>query len=130
MLNIFLDVCEMSIIREPLHIDHEKLHDCNIIGIDGDQGAGKTTLASELCENLEGEVVSVDDYLLKPNGSYLAQVDQQNLVARLNAVAKKPLIIESVLLLEVLARISHSLSFNMDIGQFLAQKPDALPRIG
>ena len=47
--------------REPSVVDFAPLRNCKTIGIDGDTGAGKTTLAGELQSVLGGEVISPTD---------------------------------------------------------------------
>lgn len=96
----------MVISREPHTLDLHHFRSSEIIGVDGDQGGGKTTLASELRACLGGEVISLDDFLLGNGAAYLAQVDQQSLRARVNSASQRPLIFEGVLLLQVLDMIS------------------------
>ena len=98
--------------REPSVVDFAPLRTCKTIGIDGDTGAGKTTLARELQSILGGEVISLDCFLnefIPGNGappSYASQINKDLLRERLNRVTLKPLIIEGILLLDVLATVN------------------------
>ena len=88
------------------------MRDCETIGIDGDSGAGKTSLALELQSTLGGQVISLDCCLndfIPGNGApppYVSQINKDLLRERLNLAIVKPLIIEGVLLLDVLATVN------------------------
>lgn len=98
--------------REPSVVDFTPLRNCKTIGIDGDSGAGKTTLARELQSALGGEVISLDCFLndfIPGNGappSYVSQINKALLSERLNRATLKPLIVEGILLLDVLATVN------------------------
>ena len=91
----------MAIFREPHTIDPSPLRECAIIGIDGDQGAGKSTLALELCSMLGGSVIELDELLHQNGRPYVEQIHKERLRSQISSTAK-PVIVEGVLLLDVL----------------------------
>ncbi|HDY8002502.1 TPA: hypothetical protein RQK74_004469 [Vibrio vulnificus] len=72
----------------------------NIIWIDGKDGSGKSYLARQLSEQLGISVVSVDDHLIRQQGSYVSSVKFEQLYEAIMQVGK-PVIIEGVCLLEI-----------------------------
>ncbi|EGQ7704118.1 TPA: hypothetical protein PMB55_003663 [Vibrio cholerae] len=70
------------------------------IWIDGKDGSGKSYLAKQLGEQLEISVVSVDDFLVRQQGTYVSSVKFEQLRDTINQ-ARKPVIIEGVCLLKV-----------------------------
>lgn len=103
---------EMDVVttREPLVLDLAYFRCCRVIGIDGDNGTGKSTLAREINAALGGTIVSVDDFLLGNGQPYLSQVDFARLSTTLDGAAA-PIIIEGVLLQDVLHRLGVSADY-------------------
>jgi hypothetical protein len=56
-----------------------KSRSANIIALDGYQGAGKTTLARYISNKLNYKLVSLDDYFIPAEKSYLSSLDYSNL---------------------------------------------------
>lgn len=79
-----------------------------LIGIDGVDGTGKSTLANTLGPAIPATVVSLDDFLNKNEGSFVASIR----VAELGEAIRRadPTIIEGVCLLEVTQMIGIELS--------------------
>jgi hypothetical protein len=72
--------------------------------IDGDQGAGKTTLANEMAELLKANVISLDNFLLENHDIYWKQMKYDSLCSKILSAGAK-IIIEGVCILKVLAQI-------------------------
>ncbi len=90
----------MNVITDSrIAIDNIKNAEYNIIGIDGIDGVGKTTLAKEL-EKLSYKRISLDDYLKKKSGEYFKFLDIEKLKS--DVANKNNLVIEGVLLNKVL----------------------------
>jgi broad-specificity NMP kinase len=70
-----------------------------VIGIDGVDGCGKSTLASLIAERLGWNVVSVDDYLEQDRDTYVAHVRTSDL--RAQTANATPTIVEGVCVLAV-----------------------------
>lgn len=83
------------------------------IGVDGYQGAGKTTIARYISEKLSAELVSLDDYLVCRDGSYFNSINYLKLEADLlkSCLLRGPLVVEGVCLSAVLDTISLSPDF-------------------
>src|ERR1051325_4286141 len=77
------------------------------IGIDGNNGSGKSTLARSLADALACRLFSLDDYLDRNKGGFLAFIDYQRL--RADVDEHKEYVIEGVCLLEVLQRAGLSI---------------------
>lgn len=75
-----------------------------IIGIDGRDGVGKTTLAHALATATGGTVVSLDNFLRKTEEDYVSQLTQTDLRVALS-VHQRPIIIEGVCLLAALESV-------------------------
>ena len=71
-----------------------------VIGVDGIDGCGKSTLASELAGHTHYEVVCLDDFLDKNKGTF---VDHINTASVRSAVRGRKVIVEGVCLLRVLS---------------------------
>lgn len=74
-----------------------------IIGLDGLDGAGKTTLGRELASRLKADLVSVDDYIVQNTGKYLNAIRQVDLSNALLSAASRVVIVEGICLREVAA---------------------------
>ena len=75
-----------------------------IIGIDGKDGSGKTTLAQRIAEQIKGEVVSLDEYVEKKKGCYVQYLRLNEIRATLSS-KMGPLVVEGVCLLAAADRI-------------------------
>jgi len=80
-----------------------------VIGIDGIDGCGKTTLAKELNEALVIPFFSTDDYLNKQKGSYIEHIRFKELLKAIEKV-NGSIIIEGVCLLRIAAQIKLNIS--------------------
>lgn len=76
-----------------------------VIGIDGPDGCGKTTLASKISSILKIPYFSIDDYLIKNKGAYREYLKHDDLKNAIRNVSG-PFIFEGVLLLEVAQHIN------------------------
>jgi hypothetical protein len=77
-----------------------------IIGVDGELGAGKTTLAMRIAERLNCRHIHVDSFLIKGRSSFLPSIRYERLAQALCGPA--PVVIEGICLLAVLERLSVS----------------------
>lgn len=75
-----------------------------VIAIDGELGAGKTTLSNELSNIYEIPVIHVDNYLTKGQNQYIAAAKSDELKEVIQNTSM-PVIIEGVCLLSVLSVI-------------------------
>jgi hypothetical protein len=92
--------------RSPLQLAAASLRSPWIISIDGDQGAGKRSLAKEIGTSFAGAVIDVDDYLLGNGGPYLEQVQWELIIQDLQRNKdNKNLVISGVLLEDVIERV-------------------------
>lgn len=82
------------------------------IVIDGDPGAGKTTLAKEMANVFTAKHVSFDEYLAGNRENYLTQLDYRKLQTDILS-CKGKLIIEGVCALRVLAMIEVKYDFHI-----------------
>lgn len=78
------------------------------IGIDGVDGAGKSSLAKVLSETLSIAAINVDDFLEKDKGNYVAYIDRKRLSNEVKH-AEDGFVIEGVCLLDVLAEVNITL---------------------
>ena len=79
-----------------------KLRHGEILGIDGDLGAGKTHLARWLAEQIEFEVMELDERLPGDGNWYRCETVRQEVVELRSR--NLPLLVEGVCLLELLPR--------------------------
>lgn len=96
---------QVEYIRSALKLVPASLYLPWLISIDGDQGAGKTTLAKEIGSQFGGVVVDVDEYLLRNGSPYLEQVRWAELTQVLQRNKDDNLIISGVLLEYVMGRM-------------------------
>lgn len=78
-----------------------------LIGIDGCDGAGKTTLARALAVQLGGIVVDLDDHLEKHQGVFIPALKLNDVATQLTQAAKsgRVVIVSGLCLMEVFQRI-------------------------
>lgn len=77
---------------------------CNIIGVDGTNGARKTTVASALAMELDLPLISLDDYLQKNQGGFIEFLQYDELS---NDIRKHHnFIVEGVCLLQALEKVN------------------------
>lgn len=101
-----------------MKLDYSKLpQGWSCIVIDGDPGAGKTTLAKEMARELDAKRVSFDDYLPAVLGDERPFSEKLNCEAlRSEIMASGPrIIVEGVLALKVLKRIGVQYDFHIFI---------------
>jgi shikimate kinase len=84
-------------------LDYSKLASCSRIIIDGDPGAGKTTLAKKLAKDLETKFISFDNFILENGAPYCEQIRYETLQ---KVILENPkIIIEGVCAIKKFARI-------------------------
>lgn len=76
-----------------------------LIGIDGPDGSGKSTLGKELVTRLGYDSICLDDYLNKKQGSYFPALNISKLKDDIKSKGGGLLVIEGVLLFKVLDSI-------------------------
>jgi uridine kinase len=79
-----------------------------VVGIDGGDGSGKSSLASLLSRKLGWLNINLDDYVEKNIGCYMEHIHYDEVRNNFND-AGKPIIIEGVCLLAVLERLEQHL---------------------
>ena len=84
-------------------VDRIRTYDYKVIGLDGTNGARKTTIASALAIDLNLPLISLDDYLRKNKGSFIEHIKYEELSK--DTHAEQRFIIEGVCLLEVLEKV-------------------------
>lgn len=85
-----------------------------IIGVDGEDGQGKSTyLAPQIASSVSGAVIHCDDYLIKKAGSYKLRLSELGHDIAWNTKNKYPLIIEGVMLLKVLSELNIKPSYHV-----------------
>jgi hypothetical protein len=80
-----------------------------VLGIDGKDGTGKTTLAKHLAESIGASVISLDEFIEKNKDAYVSVLRVPHL-KRAIAEVSGPVIIEGVCLLDALKRMAIPLS--------------------
>ena len=98
----------MTITREPQQLEKSLFLNRRLIGIDGDPGAGKSTLAREIQHLVGGSIIALDDFLCKPMQPYLSQYKASDLVDHFRSSNPLPRIIEGVVLLDALDFLNAS----------------------
>ena len=86
-----------------------------VVAIDGELGAGKTTLASELSRIHNYSCIHLDDFLQQEQGMFVNAIKLSELRKALH-VAKRPLIIEGICLLQILRLLDVSPSVHVFLG--------------
>ncbi|MCI5137221.1 MAG: hypothetical protein D3922_02125 [Candidatus Electrothrix sp. AR1] len=83
-----------------------------LLGIDGELGAGKTTLAKMLSNSLDADCIHLDEFLNDSIGSYLQRINYSTLESILK-VKKCRLIIEGICLVAVLEKLNLNVDYNI-----------------
>ena len=83
-------------------LDLAPMRSASIIAIDGDNGAGKSDLARELCQILNGTHIEFDELLLQNGAPYIEQLKKAELIGRIESCENFPIILDGVLMLDVL----------------------------
>lgn len=81
-----------------------------LVGIDGIDGVGKTSLSKKI-ETLGYFRISLDDFIKKKSGGYFEFVNYKKLMKMLISKNGQPIVIEGVLLLKILEKINVSLNY-------------------
>jgi len=76
-----------------------------IVGIDGKDGAGKSTIARKVSSELKIRHINLDDYVEKHSGTYVPNIKNEELLAAINS-SNNPLIIEGVCLLAIMEKFN------------------------
>jgi uridine kinase len=101
-----------------MNLDYSRLPQTwSCIVIDGDPGAGKTTLAKQMAETLQVKIISLDDYLpgdLDDKRPYAEKLDYERLQHDILGASPK-VIVEGVLALKVLKKIGVQYDFHIFI---------------
>jgi adenylate kinase family enzyme len=100
----------VKIYREPDRLNDgflDELRKFRLIGIDGANSSGKSSLAKEIIEKIGGTHIEVDDHLsTPPNGrTYLQQVKFDELKKTIQN-AQPPVIVDCFVLMDVLERLN------------------------
>jgi hypothetical protein len=91
--------------------------DWSRIVIDGDPGAGKTSLAKEIARELGAKRVSLDDYLPGNGNAYLLQLDYER-VRRDILDGGSKVVVEGICILKVMAKIGIGYDFHIFMKRF------------
>jgi hypothetical protein len=124
-------------------IDYSRLpKEWSCIVIDGDPGAGKTTLAGEMAKHFDARVISFDGYLPDVLGDERSYVDKLNYEKLINDVSTNgpKIICEGVLAIKVLQKIKRQHDYHIfmkrirdsmgwELGLYLNVRSE-LPRLG
>ena len=92
-------------IRVALGFPSERL--ALLIGIDGVDGAGKSSLAAWLSWQLEMPTINLDLYLIPDTAPMAFKTDQLAAVIESRLATQRPLIVEGILLLDAMAAIGR-----------------------
>lgn len=76
-----------------------------VVGLDGGNGIGKTTLSNKIGEDYGFSIIHLDDFLNKNQDGYVGQIRVGELEEKIEA-SQKPLIIEGCCLREILKLLS------------------------
>jgi len=99
----------LSISREPQKLEKSLFLNRCLIGIDGDPGAGKSTLAKEIQQLVGGRIIRLGRFPFAPQGKpYLSQYKASGLQSTLPKASPPPKIIEGVVLLDALELLGAS----------------------
>lgn len=98
----------MTISREPQQLEKSTFLNRRLIGIDGDPGAGKSTLAKEIRGFVGGSIIALDDFLCTPGEPYLSQYKASALADHFRKCEPLPRIVEGVVLLDALEFLNAS----------------------
>lgn len=85
-----------------------------IVGIDGTDGVGKTSLAKDI-EKLGYKRISLDDFLLKKSGGYYKFIDFKAIGKVIKAFSNNKIVIEGVLLQKILEKVPLTVNYTVYI---------------
>lgn len=89
---------------------------CNIIGVDGTNGARKTTVAGALAMELDLPLISLDNYLQKNQGGFVEHLQYDEL---LNDIKEhRNFIVEGVCLLQALEKVNTQLDILLYVKRY------------
>lgn len=91
----------------------------SVIAIDGKDGVGKSTLSAQLCQEIGGTVISVDDHVEKGRGTYFPASHLSDVRSALFQAAA-PRIVEGVCLRDVLEAIDCSSAVHVYVRRVIA----------
>jgi hypothetical protein len=111
---------EYSCKRFPPELDLAPMRSASIIAIDGDNGAGKTRLAQELCRDLNGTHVEIDQFLSGNGTPYLEQIDKLGIVNCIEYALNFPIILDGVFMLDVLDAIGKKADY-LIFGRYISR---------
>jgi uridine kinase len=97
-------------------LDYTKLASCSRIIIDGDSGAGKTSLAKKLSKDLGVKFISIDCFLEKNGAPYCEQIKYGILEKVI--LNNSRIIIEGICALKILTKIGVSYDCHIFIRKF------------
>lgn len=86
--------------------DHLRTANGRLIGIDGINGVGKTTLSIKLAAELGCTHINLDDYVVKNRGTFVEHIKYDELRSVIHT-AHAPVIIEGICLLAVLEKLQR-----------------------
>jgi hypothetical protein len=75
-----------------------------VVGVDGDLGAGKTTIATQIAERVRCDCIHLDSFLLQGRESFLPSLDYQRLATAVSS-RTGTVVLEGVCLLAALQRL-------------------------
>ena len=93
--------------RHPEKLELAPMRSAFIIAIDGDNGAGKTELAKELCRILNGTHIEFDQLLSRDKRHYVEHIDKSRLFDHIESSLNFPIILDGVKMLDVLDSINR-----------------------
>jgi uridine kinase len=88
-----------------------------VIGFDGMNGVGKSTLARKLAPLLGATVISLDNHLNKNRGAYVPCIRCQEVTAALRASGKRVVIVDGICLRAVAERCGFAIDVHIYIKQ-------------
>lgn len=86
-------------------------NDALMIGIDGYDGAGKTTLGNKISKLLNIEHIDIDKYIIKKGNDFINNINDKKLVEDISSFDRRKLIVSGICLLKILRRNN----INLDI---------------
>lgn len=87
-------------------IDKVRTTNAGLIGIDGIDGSGKTTLSKKLSDELGYTHINLDDYVDRNCGTFVEHIRYDELLSSIHST-QSPVILEGVCLLAVLEKLQR-----------------------